>query len=291
MDLKGYKAKEITLRNELEDAKKRLEIMKKLFSNERATSSEIRRAKAAVIFKNYELYEVLKEINIVKQTIALKTLVVEEELIERGTNTLAPDDGIVVDIFVNKRDNTSPATSLLSFAKKGSGIQVEVVIPATLEGEVRLGDEVIIERIKNQNNKSEYINKVRNGKIVYSKGKITKLSDIKIDIKDQNGEVFKGLIGTITFYEQPKYEVNDEVLVRKYTGLEDKLGLSAFSLFDISEDQSRAYVYIIENGRAKKIMVKLGIKHNLKYEILNLPKGAEVIADPHGIEEGEEVKI
>ena len=52
---------------------------------------------------------------------------------------------------------------------------------------------------------------------------------------------------------------------------------------------SDGYIYIAEDGRAKKIEVKLGKKVKHQYEILDLPIGTKLIGDPYNVKNGQKI--
>ncbi|MCK5779624.1 MAG: hypothetical protein KAH04_01295, partial [Psychrilyobacter sp.] len=61
--------------------------------------------------------------------------------------------------------------------------------------------------------------------------------------------------------------------------------------FSILEDNGKYYAFIVEDGKAKRIEVEVGIKTLSKYEVLNLPLGTKIIINPFKVTQGEKVKI
>jgi hypothetical protein len=279
----GMNLESQVLQVQLHDAKNTERVMAELLDNDRATSSEVVGAKSAVMLTNLEYQKVLKEISILKKTIALKSIVIEKELIERGTNTLAPEDGLILKVAVSDGQNTIPANTLITFVNKDSGIQIEFKIPESIVKNVNIDDKVIVTKL--------FLKKDKDNKDFKTSGFISELSSVGTDLED-NGSNFRGLIGEITVEEINKFKIQDEVSVEilednyQYSG-----GASTLSIFNISEDESIGYIYIAEDGRAKKIEVKLGRKVKHQYEILDLPIGTKLIGDPYSVKNNQKIKI
>lgn len=51
------------------------------------------------------------------------------------------------------------------------------------------------------------------------------------------------------------------------------------------------YIYIVEQGKVKKIELKIGARSKSYNEVLNLPAGTKFIVNPFKVEEGEKVKV
>ena len=61
--------------------------------------------------------------------------------------------------------------------------------------------------------------------------------------------------------------------------------------FSVIEENGEHYVYINENGKAKKQKIKVGARTANSYEVLDLPVGTEVIVNPFKVRNGEKVRI
>ena len=70
-----------------------------------------------------------------------------------------------------------------------------------------------------------------------------------------------------------------------------KTNVPVINSFSVIESDGRYYVYIIENGVAKKQEVKVGGRTTSSYEILDLPVGTKVVVNPFKIKNGVKVKV
>ena len=61
--------------------------------------------------------------------------------------------------------------------------------------------------------------------------------------------------------------------------------------FSVQESDGRYYVYVVENGVAKKQEVKVGGRTTSSYEVLDLPIGTKVVVNPFKIKNGDKVKV
>ena len=278
-DLKELRFKEKVLKEQLDDAKEVERVMRELVAKNRGVSSEVNSAKDAVMYINLEYQKVLKDISILEKTIMLKSIVIEKELEERSKNTVAPKDGIIVSVDVKNGENVIPAHTLVTFADKDTELDAEFYIPKLSVNDIRIGDKVKVAKF---NNKKE---------LTETTGEVYKLSEIETKL-EENGLEFNGLIGRVALDDYSKFQINDQVEIGvvktegKYGG-----GISTFSVFDISKDKKTGYVYVIEDGKAKKKEVTLGRNIDHQYEILNMPIGTLIIGNPYKLKEGKKVIV
>lgn len=278
-DLKEMEYQAQVLRVRLSERENVERVMKKLLDEDRGTSIELIGAKDAVMLTELEYQKTLKVLSVLKKTVRLKSIVIEKEISERSVNTLAPEDGLIISVDVKNGENVIPAKTLIIFASNDSGLEVELNISKSIINDVNMGDKVSV--IKNN----------FKNKTIQTFGVLSKLSDIETKL-ERNGDSFDGLIGTVSLDDTRGFKIKDQVKIGlvEYKG-GSAGGISTFSVFDISKDKKSGYVYIVENGVAKKRKVVLGENINHKYEILDMPIGALLIGNPYKLKEGKKVNI
>ena len=67
--------------------------------------------------------------------------------------------------------------------------------------------------------------------------------------------------------------------------------ITVVDAFSVLEESGRSYVFVIEDGVARKKEVNIGIKTASKYQVLNLSEGTEIVINPFNIRSGDKTRV
>jgi HlyD family secretion protein len=245
---------------EVEDNEAELILMKQQFSL--ATMSydrlkrelDMNRAKVIGKLKQHELN--------IKQ--------LQNKLVE---NVNADMNGIVVGIEVENGSKTSEGEKIISLAPVGGNI-VEVNIPIKILDAVENGS------------KARVISKNINGEHIYE-AVIDKVSEVIEDfnIKTNRNQVVKSIL---KINKNNNLKSGSKVLVEIFGKIVNKV--KVIDSFSVLEENDENYVFVIQENRARKKQVELGLKNLSKYQVLNLEVGDEIITNPFTVKVGDKVR-
>jgi HlyD family secretion protein len=245
---------------EVEDNEAELILMKQQFSL--ATMSydrlkrelDMNRAKVIGKLKQHELN--------IKQ--------LQNKLVE---NVKADMNGIVVGIEVENGNKTSEGEKIISLAPVGGNI-VEVNIPIKILDAVENGS------------KARVISKNINGEHIYE-AVIDKVSEVIEDfnIKTNRNQVVKSIL---KINKNNNLKSGSKVLVEIFGKIVNKV--KVIDSFSVLEENDENYVFVIQENRARKKQVELGLKNLSKYQVLNLEVGDEIITNPFTVKVGDKVR-
>lgn len=209
---------------------------------------------------------------------SLEKLELNNEILTRRAEQLkkpleAPIAGVITTIDVTEGSNAFGGQRLLTISPRGeSTVKVEVpmyqaasVFPkqkAIVRSSSADGD-LIYEGIVSR------VSKVARESILG--GKNDKVIEVEVRVSEEN---------TL----KPGFITDVEI------SSEGSRSVAAISPFSVVEEGSKNFVFIVDNGRAKKTEVEIGAKTTTEYEVLNLPLGTEVIINPFKVSNGERVK-
>lgn len=225
-------------------------------------------------------YESLKrELNIeeAKLRSQLEKLKLQEETLRKREEQLkaplkSPIDGVVVKLDVIEGAMTSEGERLLAISTKGES-RINVEVPLYQANTIAKGQEAkIISRELNGN--KEYLGTVERISSAARdvRGGKDKVVDVEISINGEN-DLRPGFVTDV--------EIAGKV----------KTNVPVINSFSVQESDGRYYVYVVENGVAKKQEVKVGGRTTSSYEILDLPVGTKVVVNPFKIKNGDKVKV
>mgnify|MGYP002660619029 FL=1 len=176
--------------------------------------------------------------------------------------------GVIAELKIKEHQEVTAGVSLFTLVDD-SEMQIEVGVPAATVSKINIGSTAKI--------KIDEIQKEVEGKVTEISGaadKITRQFLVKIRISNQNKELKKGMYGTVsinTGIEQGVIVPKEAIVIR---GIEK-------------------VIYIVENGKAKAIVVKI-TNQNEKYasiEAAGIKKGMEIIIEGQNvIQDGEKIK-
>ena len=225
-------------------------------------------------------YESLKrELNIeeAKLRSQLEKLKLQEETLRKREEQLkaplkSPIDGVVVKLDVIEGAMTAEGERLLAISTKGES-RINVEVPLYQANTIAKGQEAkIISRELNGN--KEYLGTVERISSAARdvRGGKDKVVDVEISINGEN-DLRPGFVTDV--------EIAGKV----------KTNVPVINSFSVQESDGRYYVYVVENGVAKKQEVKVGGRTTSSYEVLDLPIGTKVVVNPFKIKNGDKVKV
>lgn len=225
-------------------------------------------------------YESLKrELNIEESKLRsqLEKLNLNEETLKKRDTQLretlkSPANGVIVKLDVTEGAMTEAGQRLLAIATEGES-RINVEVPLYQANTIEKGQEAkVISRELNQN--KEYIGKVERISSAARdiRGGKDKVVDVEISISGEN-DLKPGFITDVEIAGKVKSDV------------------PVVNSFSVVEADGNYYVYVVENGVARKQQVKVGARTVSSYEILDLPLGTEVVVNPFKIRNGEKVKV
>jgi len=267
--------REKVVKFQLDNANSTAKIMRELLEQDGVSSLEANQYITAAALKDLEYHNIIQDISLAKQRLKIKSDGLNEEIKEMGQNLLAPENGIITEVFAEDGMVAVPGKPLLSFASLDGGLEVKVLIPIYQSQGVTIGADVDIIS-KGSLEEKKY------------KGKVISISSIAKVIKNKNSEE-RYLTATIELEDSkglmPGANIGVEISGKALNGID------VVDAFSVIEEDGKNYVYMVEDKRARKVEVKIGIKTLSKYEILNLPVGTKVVVNPFKVRDGEKVIV
>lgn len=259
---------------ESEVAIQQAKVNKELLSQDAISSIEVSKSES-LANKAQSNYEDLKSRTLVEgQKYSL--LKAKQEQLEKKFQAIAnglkaPRAGIITELPVENGSILKEGQKILTLAEEGD-YKIKVEAPANLITSIKEGSEA---KIKDLTNSSAEL---------YT-GKVTKVSRVARD-------------------DMKKQKVIDvEVELEKAEGLNPGF-LTAVEIsggipttakladaFSVIEENGKNYVYMVKDGTVAKIPVEVGMRTSSKYEILDLPAGAEIIVNPSRVKPGQKVRV
>lgn len=274
----------------------------KLFENDGISSVEANAAMTEANKKEAELSDQISNLDIARQKYELSILSYErlkrelnikgsnlrsskrkltltkadlEEKLKNVTEPLrSPIDGLVAEIAVEEGVPFAKGKKLISIVPEGS-YMIKIDAPLFKASMIEVGDKATVIF------KDGRVEKSYNG-IVEKVGQGAVMSDNK-NFYDKIIEVYIKLESThglkLGYYTSVNIQGGKT---------DDLLSVNSFSVLG---EGGTHYVYVLENGIAKKTLVELGKESNSKVEIMNLPEGTPIIVNPFKVKDGEKVNV
>ncbi|WP_320046312.1 HlyD family efflux transporter periplasmic adaptor subunit [uncultured Ilyobacter sp.] len=253
-------------------------------SNKKAAELTDNFSKLDIGRQKYELlvlsYERLKrELNI-KENILVskrsKLLIQKKNLTEKLKNVeeplKSPINGLVAEIFVEEGIPFAKGRKLMSIVPDGN-YMIKIEVPLFMSSWIERGQEAVVTFNDGRRNKvyRGTVERVAQGAKVPINGDFENVTEVYIDLNDTDGLKLR-------YYVDVNIKGNET---------QRRLAVDYFSIL---EEDGLNYVYVLENGIAKKKLVKLGKKGYSKVEILDLPGNTSIIVNPFKVKDGEQVK-
>lgn len=182
---------------------------------------------------------------------------------ESVTGIKAPYDGLVTGVIIDRGN-------IVNLSKFGENI-VSVKIPIYELPKIQTGQNV------------EIIFRDNAGQKKYQ-GQIHRISSMASN--EGNMRIAET---EIIFLEEtplkPGYGVNVEIFSQ------DLRKMPVANSYSILEENEKNYVFQVTEGIAKKVPVEIGERGLSYYEVLSLPVGTEIVLNPFGLADGEEVEV
>lgn len=249
---------------EFEDLKTNLELNKQKYELAKVSYQSLKRQ---LEIDKAQLTSKLQKLKLENEQLALRDKQLRHPLI-------AEIDGVVVGLDVVEGSIIKPGERLLSISTSGENM-VNVEVPLYQAGSIKKGQPAIIIS-RDYNGDKEYkgvVERVSTAAVTskYSKGN-DKVIQVEVSIKDEN-DLSPGFIADVEISGASK----DAVPV--------------INSFSVIEENQEYYVYINDDGRARKQKINVGARTANSYEVLDLPIGTEVIVNPFKVRNGERIRI
>lgn len=224
-------------------------------------------------------YESLKrELNIeeTKLRSQLEKLKLTNEALKAANKQLtapftSPVSGIVVNIAAKIGEGVAPGQRVASIAIPGES-RVTLELPTYQVDSVKKGDTAYVISREGDGKRYKAIVEKASVSAVSSNYGSNKVIAVEVLVTEPNS-LRPGFVADVELSTKPKKDV---------------LMINSFSVI---EESGNYYVYVVENGKAKKQKVNIGFKSSNNYEVLDLAEGTEVIVNPFKVKEGLKVKV
>ena len=224
-------------------------------------------------------YESLKrELNIeeTKLRSQLEKLKLTNEALKAANKQLtapftSPVSGIVVNIAAKIGEGVAPGQRVVSIAIPGES-RVTLELPTYQVDSVKKGDTAYVISREGDGKRYKAIVEKASVSAVSSNYGSNKVIAVEVLVTEPNS-LRPGFVADVELSTKPKKDV---------------LMINSFSVI---EESGNYYVYVVENGKAKKQKVNIGFKSSNNYEVLDLAEGTEVIVNPFKVKEGLKVKV
>lgn len=224
-------------------------------------------------------YESLKrELNIeeTKLRSQLEKLKLTNEALKTANKQLtapftSPVSGIVVNIAAKIGEGVAPGQRVVSIAIPGES-RVTLELPTYQVDSVKKGDTAYVISREGDGKRYKAIVEKASVSAVSSNYGSNKVIAVEVLVTEPNS-LRPGFVADVELSTKPKKDV---------------LLINSFSVI---EESGNYYVYVVENGKAKKQKVNIGFKSSNNYEVLDLAEGTEVIVNPFKVKEGVKVKV
>ncbi|MGX6591135.1 efflux RND transporter periplasmic adaptor subunit [Cetobacterium ceti] len=301
--IRGYNRKLPVLGEEVKTFKSKAKAYMELLAKDGVSTTEANRAMTDANKKEVELEDLRTELELARQKYELMVVSYESlkrelnineaqlksqyeklkltnEILTRREEQLkkpleAPIAGVITKIDVTEGSLTQGGQRLLAIGPEGESI-VRVEIPLYQASSIKIGDGARV------------ISRDMDGDKTYS-GVVTSVSSVAQESYLNPGKDNKVVMAEVKIEGKnslnPGFQTDVEIAGKK----RDSIPLvNAFSVLD---ENGKHYVYLIENGKAIKTPVKIGMKTVSAYEILDLPVGSEIALNPFKVRDGERVKV
>jgi len=297
--MKSLRRKELVVKNEMVNLTEEAEVKMRLFSAEGISSIEANDVITRKARKEMEYEDIKTEVIILQERMSLsvmgyerlkRELSIQKNMIEGRVEKYglalnqmnsrfirelkAPVDGVVSAMEVENGTPVTPSKRVMTIVTYDDFV-VKADVPASIVESLRVGMDADIISMDNYDDR------------VYS-GRVDKIARVIKTIDRGN-------------YEDKVVEV--ELAMDSAEGLKpgspvdiDILGnrmeeIAVVDAFSVLEENGRNYVYVIEDGRARKQEVNIGIKTFSKYQILDMIEGSEIVMNPFAIRNGDRTKV
>ena len=241
------------------------------------TTLSLNKEKYQLMFVSFESLKRELDINRAQLDSQLEKLKLENETLKLRDKQLrepfvSPIGGVVTGIDVTVGGTVSPGQRVVSIAVPGES-RVTLELPTYQVGTIQKGQPAyVISREGNEEKRYKGVVEKASSSAVSSSYGRNKVIAVEILVTEPN-DLRPGFVADVELSGQAKADV------------------PIINSFSVVEEGGEHYVYINENGRAKKQKISVGAKTVNSYEVLDLPVGTEVIVNPFKVRNGEKIRV
>jgi len=205
------------------------------------------------------------------ETLKKSVEVYEKAFLETRVGVKAPKDGILTSFNIHVDQKIEQMQSIGVLAS-GENLVVSIRVPVYGASKIKIGQKVKIKfgDFTGINHYTGEVSRVSN----FATESGNKLGiDVEISILEGDKSSLK-----------PGYRVEVEILRSE---MKEYLLVKRFSVI---EEEGKKYIYTIQDGKALKKEILVGVQGETDYEVLNLPEGTKIILNPFVINDGDLVE-
>lgn len=235
------------------------------------TSQQLELAKISLAKQRREKDFQEEKLKSTYEKLAKEIPVLEKNHLDMLEGIKAPRDGIVTSVDTERGNFVSAGQRLMTIASGGENI-VKVDIPVYEAAKVKADQYATINFSDSMGIKSY-------------KGKVLRTASVARQSEKGTRRVIEGEITLDSPNDlKPGYTVGADIKVNQE---KDALTVGSFSVF---EEGTTSYIYVVENGIARKRRVSIGSRGMERYEVLDLPEGTEIVLNPFKVRDGEKIR-
>ena len=250
-------------------------VNKQLLDQDAISSVEVSKSES-IANKAASEYEDLKSRYLV-ETQKYNLLKIKQKQLEQKFKFIETDlranmDGIITELVVENGSILREGQKILSIAKEGN-YKIKIEAPANLISSIK---EMSVAKVRDLSNNSQNdyegtVTKV--SRVARNDAKNQRVIDVEVELKDGTG-LNPGFLTAV-----------------EISGAIGNSSAKLVDSFSVLEEEGKNYVYMVKGETVTKIPVEVGVKTNTKYEIMDLPVGAEIIVNPNRVKPGQKVRV
>lgn len=241
------------------------------------TTLTLNKEKYQLMFVSFESLKRELDINKAQLESQLEKLKLENRGLKAANEQLkapftSPVAGVVTSIDAQIGGTVSPGQRVVSVAVPGES-RVTLELPTYQVDSVQKGQPAyVISRDGDKEKRYKGVVEKASASAVSSNYGRNKVISVEVLVTEPN-DLRPGFVADVELSTKPK---SDVLLINS---------------FSVVEENGEYYVYVVENGKAKKQKISVGSRTISDYEVLDLPEGTQVIVNPFKVRNGEKVRI
>ncbi|WP_297488160.1 HlyD family efflux transporter periplasmic adaptor subunit [uncultured Cetobacterium sp.] len=242
------------------------------------TALDLNRQKYELMAVSYESLTRELEISEAKLKAQLEKLKLNNDILVRRESQLkqpllAPIKGVITKIDVQEGSNVFSGERLLAISPSGENI-VKVEVPMYQAGSIEL------------NQRAKVVSNGYEGEVEYD-GYVSRVSSVAREsiLGNRNEKVIE-----VEVKIQGENNLKPGFITDVEIASENRKKVLTVNSFSVVEEGDKNFVYIVEDGVAKKTPIKVGARTSTEFEVLNLNVGTDVVINPFKVKDGEKVK-
>lgn len=241
------------------------------------TTLALNKEKYQLMFVSFESLKRDLEMNRIALDSQLEKLNLTRDTLKKANKELtepfvSPVTGVVTNINAQIGGSIAPGQRILSVAVPGES-RVTLELPTYQIGTIQKGQPAyVISRDGDKEKRYKGVVEKASASAVSSNYGRNKVISVEVLVTEPN-DLRPGFVADVELSTKPK---SDVLLINS---------------FSVVEENGEYYVYVVENGKAKKQKISVGSRTISDYEVLDLPEGTQVIVNPFKVRNGEKVRI